>query len=215
MFLSNQHAAALAILIVVFAAAGCSWFQSSDPVPLTPSTVTPPETSIPFETKEPDTYQADFVTIAGGIESRSRFARKNGRWRFDRFVGEAADRSIIHGEKIVYADHISKQYSEPPAGVDEQPAFISDLTTSLLNERQAAKFEKLDSEGKVERYSVTVEGSTSTILFDTEIKMVVRHSFDSGFAFEMRNFTLNVDDAVFLVPSGYRKVAWNAFIQQQ
>jgi hypothetical protein len=44
--------------------------------------------------------------------------------------------------------------------------------------------------------------------------MVVGHEFDGGFAFEMRNFTLEVDETIFAVPAGYRKVAWTAFAQQ-
>jgi len=101
-------------------------------------------------------------------------------------------------------------------GPDTQPPFIADLTTSLLNEKEPAKFEKLGTEGTLERYTVTVEGSASasTVVYDANIKMVVRHEFDGGFAFEMRNFTLEVDDAIFTVPSGYRKVAWTAFAQQ-
>jgi len=81
---------------------------------------------------------------------------------------------------------------------------------------QLAKFEKLGVEGTLERFKVNVDGSdvSSTIIFDTQIKMVVRHAFEGGFAFEMRNFTLEVDDAIFAVPRGYRKVAWNVFKQQ-
>ena len=56
--------------------------------------------------------------------------------------------------------------------------------------------------------------TASTIIYDTTIKMIVRHEFDGGFAFEMRNFTLEVDDAIFQVPSGYRKVSWEVYKQQ-
>ena len=217
MFLSNQQTATAALSLVIFAVAGCSWFQTSDPVTLLPTAIVPPDTGLPFETIEPETYQADFITVATGAESRSHFARKAGWWRMDTFVDERATRSIIQAEKLVNLDHISKQYSEPPvAGSDPQPAFISDLTTSLLNEKQPAKFEKIGTEGTLERYSVIVEGysSPSTIVFDTSIKMVVRHEFEGGFAFEMRNFNLEVDAAIFALPAGYRKVAWNVFKQQ-
>jgi len=101
-------------------------------------------------------------------------------------------------------------------GPDPQPAFVSDLTTSLLNEKRPAIFGKLEPEGVLERYSVSIDGATSpsTIVFDPAIKMVVRHELEGGFAFEMRNFTLEVDDAMFSVPTGYRKVAWTVFSQQ-
>ena len=217
MFLSNPQAAAIALTMLIVTAAGCAWFRSSDPVALTPTAVAPPDTGLPFEAKEPETYQADFVTIAGGSETTTHFARKVGNWRMDTFAGGKAARSIIRGEKLVYIDHTAKHFSEPPGiGPDPQPTFISDLTTSLLNERQPARFEKLQADGTLERYSVSIEGATSssTIVFDPALKMVVRHELEGGFAFEMRNFTLKVDDSIFSVPSGYRKVAWTVFNQQ-
>ena len=217
MFLSNQQAAIVSLSIVIFAAAGCSWLQTGDPAPLSPTAIAPSDTGIPFETKEPETYQADFLTIAAGAESRTHFARKAGKWRMDTFAGEKASRSIIQADKLVYIDHIAKQFSEPRVtGPDPQPEFVSDLTTSLLNEKQPAKFEKLGTEGTLERYSVVIDGASgpSTIIFDTAAGMVVRHEFEGGFAFEMRNFTLEVEDAIFTVPTGYRKVAWNAFKQR-
>ena len=71
MFLSNQQAAAQAILLVIIVAAGCSWFGGNDPPSNSSVTVKPPETGIPFETREPATFQADFITVSGGGESRS------------------------------------------------------------------------------------------------------------------------------------------------
>ena len=145
MFLSNPQAAAVAVSLIVIAAAGCSWFRASDPIPITPTVVTSPETGLPFETREPETYQADFVTIVAGSETRSHFARKNGKWRMETFAGETASRSIIQSEKLVYLDHTRKQYAESPvSGPDPQPQFITDLTTSLLSEKQPANFEQFD-----------------------------------------------------------------------
>lgn len=216
MFLSNPQVAALALSLLIVAGAGCSWLSPSEPVTLTPTVVAHPESSLPFESQEPATYQADFLTIMGGSETRSHFARKEGKWRIDTFAGEKATRSIINGEKCVYVDHATKQYSEPPiTGHDPQPQFIKDLRTSLLSEGQPVKFEKLSPEGTLERFSVTAENSNSSsmVVFDTAIKMVVRHEFENGFAFEMRNFTLEVGDNFFAVPSGYRKVSWTAFNQ--
>ena len=217
MFLSNPQAAAIVLSLLIVTAAGCSWIRSSEPVPLTPSVVTPPETGLPFEIREPAAYQADFIAIAAGRETTSHFSRKDSRWRMDSFAGEKPARSIIKGEKYVYIDHATKQYSEPiVTGPDAQPQFISDVTTSLLSEKHLARFERLGSEGILEGFRVTVEGSNepSTIIFDTDIKMIVRHEFEQGFAFEMRNFTLEVDDAIFAVPRGYRKVAWTVFRQE-
>lgn len=217
MFLSNRHAAALAFSLAIFVGVGCGWIRNQDPPPQTSAPIAPPETGIPFETKELETYQADFVTSAGGVETNIHFARKAGRWRFDSFEGAELSRSIVRGDSLAYLDHRRKIYSEPAVqGPDAAPPFINDLTTTLLNEKQAGKFAKVSTEGNLETYSVTVEGSNgpATIVYDTSIKMVIRHEFEGGFAFEMRNFTLDVDDAIFSVPGGYRKVAWTVFNQQ-
>lgn len=216
MFLSNRHAAALAFSLAIFVGAGCGWIRDQDPPAQTSAPVAPPETGIPFETKEPETYQADFVTSSGGVETKTHFARKLGKWRFDSFDGTQPSRSIIRGDSLVYVDHRRKTYSEPAVqGPDPQPPFINDLTTTFLNQKAAGKFEKISTEGNLETYSVSAEGSNapSTIVYDASIMMVVRSEFTGGFAFELRNFTLEVDDAIFSVPVGYRKVAWTVFNQ--
>lgn len=216
MFLSNPQAAAAGLLIVLLFAVGCSWLNTAAPAPDSPSAIAEPQTGLPFEVKEPETYRTDFVTIAGGVESTSRFARKSGNWRIDTFTGDKPNRSIIQSDDLVYVDHASKQYSQPPVGgPDAQPEFLSDLTGSLLSRAPRARFEKIGVDGSLERYSVTTDAADgpSTLIFDTSLGMIVRHEFQDGFAIEMRNFNLEVDDATFIVPVGYRKVPWNVFKQ--
>jgi len=214
MFLSNRQAATLAFSLMLFTAAGCSWFPGTGSPASNVTAVTPPDRGIPFETKEPDTYQADFYTVADGIESRSHFARDRSSWRFDSYDGDRPSRSIIRGEKLSYLDHSRKVFSEPPTnGPDARPAFVEELTTSLLRPKRPAAFEKLGTEGNVDKYSVKTEGTRapSTIFYDTSKKMIVRQEFEGGFAFEMRNFTLEVDDGSFRVPAGYRKIVWQEY----
>ncbi len=216
MFLSNPQTLAIVLSVLIVTSTGCSSLRLSEPVALTPTVVAPPETALPFQVEEPATYQADFVAIAAGSETRSHFARMEGKWRVDTFAGEKPSRSIIGGEKYVYVDHAAKQYSEAPVdGPDPQPTFVADLTTSLLNQRRPATYEKLEADGTFERYRVSIDGASasSTIVFDPAIRMIVRHEFEGGFAFEMRNFTLEVGDEVFAIPSGYRKISWTVFKQ--
>lgn len=216
MFLSNRHVAALSIALNIFAAAGCAWFSNSNPT-TQPTAITTPASTIPFETKEPETYQADFVTIAGGAETRSHLSRKGTRSRFDSFEAGKSIRSIVQTDKLIYVDHRSKTFAEASTGGgDAQPPYLADLTASLLTQKPPAKFEKIGTDGKIERYRVTADSSItpSIISYDTEIKMVTRHEIGDGFAFEMRNFTLEVDDQVFQIPPGYRKVAWADFLKK-
>ena len=209
MFLSNPLAAATVFFTIVITAGGCSWLGGGQANP-EPPTVSAPESTIPFETREPGTYQADFVTISDGSESKTHFAQKDQRWRFDLFESGSPSRTVIGTEKIHHIDHAAKVYAEAPMGFPEPPQFVADLTESLLNERHHASYEKTGAEGELETYRVTVAGSNtpSTITYNTSIKMAVRHEIGGGFAWEMRQFTLDVDDALFQLPRGYRKIAW-------
>jgi hypothetical protein len=207
MFLSNPLAAATVFFVIVITAGGCSWLGGGQANP-EPPLVSAPESSIPFETREPGTYQADFVTISDGSESKTHFAKKDQRWRFDLFESGSPSRTMISTEKILHIDHPSKVYAEAPSGFPERPQFIADLTELLLNERHHASFEKASAEGDLETYTVNGSNAPSTVTYNTSIKMVVRHEIAGGFAWEMRQFTLDVDDALFRLPAGYRKIAW-------
>ena len=219
MFLSNRAATLLILLLACAAAPACTWPGSGETPASAPQDVEPPKSEIPFETKEPETFQADFVTTAAGTESRVRYARKGTGWRLDTFAGEAPTRTIISADKRIHIDHPSKTYAEAPSGGGpaERPAYVTDLTQTLLNRKERAEFEKLGTDGPVERYRVTVEGSTTPwiITYDTAMKMVTRQEPESpspgGFVFEMRRFTLDVSDDRFRIPAGYRKVAWPEF----
>ena len=119
MFLSNPLAAAAVFFVIVITAGGCSWLGGEQAKP-EPPLVSAPESSIPFETREPGTYQADFVTISDGSESKTHFAKKDQRWRFDLFESGSPSRTMISTEKILHIDHPSKVYAEAPSGFPER-----------------------------------------------------------------------------------------------
>jgi hypothetical protein len=217
MFLSNRLAALL-ILLLVCSGLSCSWTSGTTPNNASQA-IEPPKSGIPFETKEPEIFQADLITRTAGNESRVRYARKGANWRIDTFEGDTPSRSMIGGDKRLHLDHRSRTYSEAPSGggPTDRPTYVNDLTQSLLNRKERAKFEKLGADGNIERYRATVEGSSTPwiITYDTSIKMVTRQEPESpttdSFLFEMRGFTLDVSDATFQIPSGYRKVEWTEF----
>lgn len=219
MFLSNPLAPAL-LFVLVFGSA-CAW--TGEAPAYAPKTIEPPKSEIPFETIEPDTFQADLITTAAGTETRVRYARKGANWRVDTFTGGSPSHSLIAAETRVHINHRSRTYSEAPSGGGpaERPAYHTDLTQTLLNQKQHAKFEKLTAEGAVERYRVTVEGSSTPwiVSYDTAIKMVTRQEPEThspgGFVFEMRGFNLDVSDDLFRIPAGYRKVAWTEFSKER
>jgi len=219
MFLSNRLTPVLSLLLAFAILQACTWPGGGEMPASASQVVEPPKSDIPFETKEPETFQADFITAAWGVNSRVRYAREGTDWRVDTFDGEAPRRSIISTDKQIHIDHKAKTYAEAPSGGGpaERPSYVTDLTQTLLNRKDHAKFEKLGADAGLERYRVTIDGSTSPwiVTYDTSIRMVTRQEPESaspgGFAFEMRGFTPNVSDAVFEVPAGYRKVAWQEF----
>lgn len=221
MFLSNRPASVSILILFCAMAAGCSWFGEGEKAASASPAIEPPKSEIPFETKEPATFQADFITSAGGVETKTHYARKGTNWRVDTFDKETPSRSIITTDKQEHIDHRSRTYAEAPygGGPADRPAFVNDLTQTMLNQKEHAKFEKLGTDGPLERYRVTVEGSTTPfiITYDTSNKMVMRQEPETpspgGLVFEMRGLTLDVSDDIFNPPSGYRKISWQEFLK--
>ena len=218
MFLSNRPALLLTLLAAV-AASGCSRPGDTGGAPPATPAIEPPRSAVPFEAREPEIFHADLVTITGGVESRSRYARKGTNWRFDTFDGETPSRSIIGTDKRTHLDHRAKTYAEAPSGGGpaERPEFVRDLTQNLLNRRDRAKYERLPSDGPLELYRVTVERSVSPFIvtYDPALRMVTRQAPETptpgGFVFELRAVNLEVSDDLFRIPPGYRKVPWPEF----
>ena len=221
MFLSNRLAS-VTILIVFYAmAAGCSWQGGSENAASASPAIEPPKSEIPFETREPDTFQADFITSAADVETRVRYARKGTDWRVDTYDKGTPSRSIVTTDKQIHIDHRSKTYAEAPSGGGprDRPAYVNDLTQTLLSQKKHAKFEKLSTDGTLARYRVRVDDSITPfiITYDTATGMVTRQEPETrspgGFVFEMRGLTLDVSDNVFKQPSGYRKITWEEFLK--
>ena len=221
MFLSNRLAFVSILFLFCAAAGGCAWLSGPENPASASPLIEPPKSEIPFETNEPETFQADLITSAGGVETKTRYARKGTNWRVDTFDKETQSRSIITTDKQTHVDHRSKTYSEAPSGGGpaDRPAFVNDLTQTLLGQKEHARFEKLGTDGTLERYRVTVDGSSAPfiITYDNSIKMVTRQEpetpAEGGFVFEMRGLTLDVSDDIFKVPSGYRKISWQEFLK--
>jgi len=216
MFLSNRLAEVTASLLLISSVAGCGWLGGGERPDDPPPVISHPKSVIPFETREPAVYQADYVTSADGVESTVHFARSGGKWRFDTFSAGMPSRTIVRTDKTIYVDHVSRTFAEAPSGIlsADRPQFLSDLTVALLSQFEAGKFEEIGREGSIIRYRATSAGDkgASVVSFDSAIGMVVRQEFEpagaSGFVFELRRFSLEVDDSTFQVQPGYRKTSW-------
>lgn len=218
MYLSNLAGPLSCVLSILLLFQACSLWPSDSPN--ANAAIAEPSSELPFSTKEPEIFQADFVRSVGGLETRSFYARKGNRWRFDTFTGGTPSRSIISGDKLSYVDHASRSYAETPTGAFPAPVpdFISDLTNSLLRQGEHSKFETVGTEGDIVTYRVLIEGQKgeNLIRYDKTLGMIVRQelrSADGGeeFIFELRNVKLEVDEGLFAVPQGFRKIAWDEF----
>ena len=173
-----------------------------------------PKEEFPFSVKEPDTYQADVVVTSNGSEDRFFVARKGDKWRRDHFSGPT--RSITElrtGDGVYLIDHRKKTYSvEPAAGNDATD--LDPSSVSFFRGKEYRDFDEVERGGGVIRYEGR-KGETSQdnilITIDEPSGMMVKQEFRSAagesFVYELRDLKLDVDDSIFQIPAGYRKVA--------
>lgn len=220
MFLSNRQPLILSTALLMMALAGCSWFKPNVPDSTDTPKIEDKTNLYPFETREPEIFSGDLFVTGGETETRTSYARRNAKWRFDIYDGAEPTVSRIQSEKLIQLDHPSKTFAEIPQGaIGEPPSFVADMNALLLSSGEHAKFEKTGTAGSIETYSATLpDSSPVTITYDTSLKMIVKQQFTtsggSGSAFELRNVKLEVDDSIFTVPAGYRKIAWKDMLEK-
>jgi hypothetical protein len=202
MFLSNPAKSFLASALILTVCGGCGFFKSY--TGNAPQAAPEAKSDVPFSLKEPAVFQAEFVSTAGDRSTVSFYAKT---------------------DKMYSVSHANKTYAEAPTnqGNTTEPDFINDLTYGLLTETNNAKFEEAGRNGNIVKYKVSIGEnavSQAIIYFDESVGMIVREEFMSSreqpeafpqpeFIFELRNLEMDVDDSVFAMPAGYRKVPWS------
>jgi len=222
MFLSNPRSfLLLALFCATFIqACGSSPSNAIGPVSLTVET----KGEFPFSTREPEVYQGDFFQSDGINESHHFVARKGNRSRYDRFrIGPW--RTEIMNEAFYTIDHERKIYTEQsitPGSPEVGEKHIG-ITNSFFLGKEYREFDDLGHEGGLRKYKVRQKDAAKGEVFiyiDEPSGMIVRQDFTIGngeagakrnFTFEIRNLKLEVDDGVFQVPVGYRKVSQAEF----
>jgi hypothetical protein len=214
MFLSN-----LRFCLVLTAAAAaffsaCGGSQGNANAGFTPATAEKGE--YPFSVREPEAYRAEVVITTGETEERYFIARKGDRWRRDHYrAGRPAITELGAGAAYVL-DHRTRTYSqEPVAGetIGPDPAALA-----FFRGKKYYDFDEVSREAGVIRYKVRKgENLADDILIsiDEASGMIIRQEFTSvsgeSFLYELHDLSLEVDDSVFALPAGYRKVDWPAF----
>jgi hypothetical protein len=221
MLLSNSAKSFLICGFVLLGICACNWWQGSGP-----GTGGDPAARdrIPFSTAEPETFQCDVVRSEGDHEQRTFYARKGISSRYDISSSE----TVLQTDKGYRLNNEKRIYAELPAGDPSavEPDFLADMTFSALKQNRNARFEALGNDSGFSKYDVTLEGSDNakaSIYVDEKNGLVMKEEFFSTrgqadesakpiFVFELRNVKMDVDDSVFTIPAGYKKLAWNDYL---
>ncbi|HQU86013.1 MAG TPA: hypothetical protein PKY59_22995 [Pyrinomonadaceae bacterium] len=213
-------------VLIMSAASACRFWQSGNrttPTP-TPENFDEIKSEIPFLTKEPEVFQAEFVTIANETERRIFKARNGANRRVDYNFGAENEVIFLQTDKLYTLLPKQKIYTENAptqtnAVLDETTDF---LTNEWLNEKTGAKFEKLETIENQTKYRVLLDGkevSEVLIYVDESLKIPVKQEFygingeqkTSHFTFELRNFKTQTDENLFTVPKDFKKVSAEEF----
>lgn len=211
-------------LVFALSFSACGWRQKASE---TPPTVQPfageeSKSAIPFQTREPENFQADFVVTTGAVENKTFTARRGGDYRFDYNLSgnlKISNIKTADGKSFLIIDS-KKIYAENSGAAAEQISNDSaDFPTNQwLNAKADAEFTNLGAENGLTKYRVNLDASrrSETIVFvDENIKLPVRQEFYSTgdgerslfYTVEMRNFKLRADADLFEIPADYKRVS--------
>ena len=226
MLLSNPAKSLLACILLLFPTAGCGLLPSASnsQAPLVPEI----KSSLPFATREPENFQCDMVVTADGSTRRTMLARMGERRRTDFEAGEKQHRAVLSTDKEYLIAFDEKIYAErpPKAGAASSEQQFTDLTLDLLNRGERAEFEEIGRENSVIMYRVILGDAYSNeiiVHFDEAIGLPVKQEFFAlngdektlQYSVELLNFRTDVDEGLFVIPAGFRRVSLSGFYNLQ
>jgi len=216
MFLSNPRKFFLLASSFALILQACGSSPRSENKPAFIPVETKSET--PFSIREPEVYQGDLVVIRGGTETRRFVARRGNSWRLDTFRGTERLITELKTDRLYYIDHQRKVYAPAP-----QSAIVAPPATNFFSGKQYHEFEEIGREGDLIRFKVKNSDALKDeilISIDKASGMMVRQEFTGrnnetgspvSYVYEIRDLRLDVDDSVFAIPAGYRKLTWDEY----
>ena len=225
MFRSNSIKFFCVFVFVLSFSTSCSWWKTTSDAPAPPQPFAPEEikSDIPFSTKEPENFSAEFVVTANNRETVTFVARAENKRRFDYNFGAKNQLTVLHTaanqnililpDKKLYAESNNAATVAQAAG-----NFRDSLTNEWLNTKADAKFTNAGAENGLTKYSVRLNDSdvAETIVFvDEKINLPVRQEFYSiaggqktlTYTLEVRNFKTEAESGLFEIPKNFRKVS--------
>ncbi len=165
----------------------------------------------PFAIKEPLTYQAEVVASGDGIDKKWLVARDGERWRIDFLEAGEPSRTRMRLDAVYSIDHKRKIYTVAETGGET----VAGLTDRFFKGKDHRNIEKLESSNGVTKFRIKNKNDQGEIIMSVDDKsgFMVREEFvppagsrSAPFVYEIRNLRLRVDEGVFAIPVGYRKV---------
>lgn len=221
---SKKIFAVFAFVLLTFSA--CRFFQTADndtPKPFTPEEI---KSEVPFSTKEPENFQVEIVITANNQENKKFVARNGNNRRYDYNYGAKNQVSAVQTDKVLTILADKKIYTETALteSVSARENWSGFLTNEWLNARTDAEFTKLGTENNLTQYRVNFgeaknDKSETLIFVDENIGLPVRQEFYSisgeqkilTMTIELRNYTAESGNDLFVVPKDYRKVSAEEF----
>lgn len=223
MFLMKSYKIFLASVFLF--CSSCSFWQTAENT----NSNTPPisdetKTDIPFENKEPETFQTEIV-VTNFLNSEQTekiyFLARSGNKSLTVFNrGEKTEHSVFKdGSKTIFINRETKTLRETENvanGISTSDETLEFLTTEWLNRQMDASFEKLGTENNQTNYRIRLgDSSLSEIIltYDETLKLPVKQEFYSftgeqkilTMTVELKNFQLSADENLFVLPQDYKR----------
>jgi len=226
MFSSNftKFFAASALSFLLFS--GCRFFSGSGSVNSSsaPAVADELKSEIPFQTREPEQFQAEISVTVNNTERKTFIARNGSARRYDFNFGAKIQFTSLQTDKSYLLFPAKKIYAETNT-VEPEGARTNEwtdfLTTEWLNEKTGAKFEKLETAENLTKYRVRQDAGASEVFVyvDETLGLPVKQEYYTiagetrslMYTFELKNLKLQTDENLFSVPADFKRVSTEEF----
>lgn len=214
------------IIFVLLFCASCGFWRSAENTNSNaPAISDEAKSDIPFESKEPETFQTEIVITNFLNDEKTEkiyFTARTGNKTLTVFNrGAERENSVLNdGAKTYFINNETKTFRENQTvsnGVATSDETLEFLTTEWLNRKTAASFEKLETENNLTNYRVRLNDAAASeiiLTFDETLKLPVKQEFYRilndrkilTMTIELRNFQTSADEKLFVLPQDYKNV---------
>lgn len=228
MILSNHLKSFLLVLLILFTLSGCNiWERLTNSNTSANKPAFPEDRSVlPFETREPDVYQAKMVITTGGVERIIFIAKSGMKRRTEYDQGDKSSTILIKNEKEFILFPAKKIYAEQsaPAGAEGTlPEPLDSLTTEWLNIKAYTDFENVGEENGLKKFRARMNASAaSEVIISLDANnLPVRQEYygidgdqrEVVYLLELRDIKTEAPDELLALPADYKKATIEEILQ--